>query len=57
MSKYILELCLMDMSMNKWCPSLLACSAIFLGKKILQIKKPWSNFMYQQTGYYEIDVK
>jgi hypothetical protein len=47
----------MDMSMNKWCPSLLACSAIFLGKKILQIKKPWSNFMYQQTGYYEIDVK
>ena len=49
----MLELCLVDINMNKWCPSLLACSSIFVGKKILELKKPWSNFMTQQTTYSE----
>jgi G2/mitotic-specific cyclin-B, other len=45
MSRYMLELSLIEVSMNKWSPSLLACSAIFVSKKILEIARPWSAFL------------
>jgi hypothetical protein len=36
LSKYMLELSLVEVQMNRWSPSLLACSTIYVSKKILQ---------------------
>ena len=45
-SRYLMELALMDVKMNKWNPSLLACGAIYMSKKILhQRKLSWNSFM------------
>ena len=35
LSRYMLELSLIEVQMNKWSPSLLACSALYVSKKIL----------------------
>jgi hypothetical protein len=55
-SKYMLELSLIEVSMNKWCPSLLASSALYIAKKILQRPEPWSSFMTEQTKHSEHEV-
>jgi hypothetical protein len=47
LARYMLELSLVEVSMNKWNPSLLVCSAIFVSKKILERRMPWSRFMTQ----------
>jgi cyclin B len=57
LARYMLELCLVEISMNKWNPSLLVCSAIFVSKKILERRNPWTRFMFQQTGHQEKDVR
>jgi|TARA_B110000285_G_C15069414_1_gene587049 G2/mitotic-specific cyclin-B, other len=46
LARYMLELCLVEISMNKWNPSLLVCSAIFVSKKILERRNPWTRFMF-----------
>ena len=49
MSKYILELSLVEVRLNKWNQSLIASAAIFVSKKIILVQegRPWSNFMSQ----------
>lgn len=56
LSKYMLELSLVEVAMNKWPPSLLACSAIYMSKKILQRPQPWSSFLTIQTQKSEAEV-
>lgn len=38
---YLCELSFIDVKMNKWTPSRIASSAIFLAKKILKKQQPW----------------
>jgi hypothetical protein len=45
LASYMLELSLVEVRMNKWNQSLLACAAIFVSKKILVQGRPWSTFM------------
>jgi hypothetical protein len=49
LSNYMLELSIIEVKMNKWNPSVLASSCIYISKKIKCIQKPWSCFMTQQT--------
>ena len=52
----MLEICLIDLQMNKYNPSLQACSSIYITKKILKIDQPWSAFLTRQTGHTEAEV-
>lgn len=46
LSKYMLELSLVEVRMNRWNQSLLACAAIFVAKKIqYHGVKPWSTYL------------
>ena len=36
---------LIEMKMYKWKPSLIACSAIYVARKILKRENAWSAFM------------
>lgn len=45
LSSYMLELSFAELSMYKWQPSLLACAALFLTKKIMNKPNTWSSFM------------
>ena len=45
LSNYMLELSIIEVKMNKWNPSLLASSCIYISKKIKEISQPWSAFM------------
>lgn len=56
LSKYMVELSLVEVSMNKWNPSLLASSALYVAKKILQRNPPWSHFMMAQTTHSQKEV-
>ena len=49
LSNYMLELSIVEVKMNKWDPSVLASSCIYISKKIKEIPKPWSSMMTQQT--------
>jgi hypothetical protein len=49
LSNYMLELSIIEVKMNKWDPSVLASSCIYISKKIKEIPKPWSALMTQQT--------
>ena len=40
MSRYLIELTLIEVSANKWNPAMLAASSLFLSYKILQTKFP-----------------
>lgn len=59
MSKYILELSLVEVRLNKWNQSLIASAAIFVSKKIMVVQegRPWTAFMSQQTQLTEKDVR
>lgn len=56
LSSYMMELSLVEVNMNQWSPSLLACAAIYVAKKIKEIPRPWNSFMAQQTLQNEKDV-
>lgn len=49
LAKYMLELSLVEVKMNKWNQSLLASASIFVSKKILEQGRPWSSFLSEQT--------
>ncbi len=62
MARYLIELPLIEYRMLKYCPSLLAASALFLALKIiprfdeinLDIKLPaWDEKLHKHTGYNE----
>lgn len=54
---YMTELCMVDVNMNKWQPSLLASSTIYVAQSVTDVKNSWSDFMKQQTGYSLSDVR
>ena len=43
--------------MNRWRPDLLACAAIYVGKKIIKEPNSWSPLLAQQTGYRDSDIR
>jgi len=40
---YVSELCLIDVKMNKWAPSRIASSSLYLSMKMLKLPDPWSS--------------
>ena len=49
LASYLCELSLLDVKMNKWYPSRIACSALYLSKKMLKLPQPWSREMQNTT--------
>ena len=45
LSLYNLELSLVEVTMNRYRPDILACASIYVAKKIIQEKHPWSTLM------------
>lgn len=43
--------------MNKWLPSRIACSALYLSKKMLKLPQPWSRDMQNATDLPEKAVR
>lgn len=56
MTKYLLELSLVEYKMLKYSPSTLACSAIYLINKIHK-KDGWSSVMVSQSKYSETQLR
>lgn len=54
---YLMELSLVDIKMNKWLPSRIAASAIYLSKKILKRDDPWCRVLAFYTGLTLTQVK
>lgn len=46
---YLSELSLIEVKMNKWAPSRIACSVLYLSKKMLKQPSPWSREMQNMT--------
>lgn len=46
-SRYLIELTLVEIKMQKYAPSLIAASALYVSKKILKRPNAWSSFMTQ----------
>ena len=40
---------MLEVTMNKWKPSRIACSCLYLAKKLLNKKKPWSDELKSLT--------
>lgn len=57
LAQYTLELSLVEVAMNRWRPDLLACAAVFVGKKILKEVNPWSALLTQQTGFRDSEIR
>lgn len=58
LAQYCVELSLIEVTMNKYPADLLACSAIYVGKKMMQQRQPaWSTLMSQYTGHCEANLK
>ena len=57
LAEYCLELSLVEVAMNKWRPDLIACAAIYVGKRILKDPSPWSTLLIEQTGYNDSDIR
>ena len=49
LSCYLCELCLIEVNMNKWLPSRVACSALYLAKKMLKKRTPWTKAIQNVT--------
>ena len=49
LSCYLCELCLIEVNMNKWLPSRVACSALYLSKKMLKKRTPWTKAIQSVT--------
>lgn len=57
LSQYTLELSLVEVAMNRWRPDLLACAAVYVGKKVLKETNAWSALLTQQTGFRESELR
>lgn len=57
LSLFFLELSSVEVKMNKWNPSMLACASIYISKKIKECNFPWTAFMTQQTSYSENQIR
>jgi len=56
-ARYLIELALVDVKMNKWSPSRVASAGIFLAKKILKRSNPWCRTLTRNTNYREREVR
>lgn len=56
-AQYTLELSLIELAMNRWRPDLLACSAIYIGKKILKQGDPWLPVLVGQAGLSHSEIR
>ncbi len=56
-ARYLIELAIIDNQMLRWKPSQIACSAIYVAKKVLKRSVAWSEFMSEQTGYDERHIR
>lgn len=56
LTRYLLELALVEYKMLKYSPSNIACSAIYLVNKI-QKKEGWSDLMVKHSKYNEIQLR
>lgn len=54
---YLSELSLIEVKMNKWLPSRIASSALYLSRKMLKIPKPWSKDLCSVTLLSEAQVR
>jgi len=54
---YLSELCLIEVKMNKWLPSRIASSCLYLSKKMLQQAQPWPKDLQSVTDLTERDVR
>ena len=56
-ASYLCELTIVDPKMYKFRPSLIATASVYLAKKILRRRMPYSPELRQHTGYKESEVK
>ena len=54
---YLCELCLIEVKMNQFVPSRIACSALYLAKKMLKHDKPWPSQMSEATQLQESTIR
>ena len=57
LAAYLCELTLLEVKMNRWLPSRIACAAIYLAKKMLKAEQCWTKTMSKHTGYSVKDVR
>ena len=56
-AQYTLELSLVEVAMNRWRPDVLACSAIYIGNKILKQSDPWLPLLVAQAGLSPSEIR
>ena len=54
---YLGELTLIQVKMNKWLPSRIAASCLYLARKMLAHPQPWTKDMQAVTGLTEKNVR
>lgn len=54
---YLAELCLVEVHMNKWSPSLIACACLFSSSKIQKLPVRWADSMEGLTRHSEREVR
>ncbi|CDW87587.1 UNKNOWN [Stylonychia lemnae] len=57
LSRYIIEITLIELKHYKWCPSLIAATALYISHKILRRQNPWSPELQQATEYSETQIR
>jgi len=57
LSRYFLELSLVNYHMLKYSPSLLASAALYLAMKMAKLENPWSSLLTEQTSYKESEIR
>lgn len=53
LSKYLIEIPLIEYKMLKFSPSMLAAGAVYLSMKILKRENPWNKDLKDETQYTE----
>ena len=53
LAMYIGELSMMELTMNRWFPSRIACASIYLSRKMLNKNGAWPLVLEQTTSYSE----
>jgi len=57
LATYLADLCLHELKLNKWKPSLLASAILYLTHKMLKVADPWPAEIIKQSGNSELLVR
>lgn len=57
LASYLSELCLIEVKMNKWLPSRIAASCIYISRKMLRQAFPWPKDLQQVSNLTERQVR